>query len=342
MHPVLFHFKVPADWATLFGPKSAIFGRWQLLLVALIIGASMLMWATDPERAKERRLYAWLGGIITLAAGLPLAGVGLVKLGEVKLHTYGVMISMGFLVGITLAAREARRAGHDPEKILDVSFWILIAAIAGSRILYILTTWQEYENDLGKLLRVWEGGLVFYGGLIGAVLASIWYVRKHNLSFWVIADFCIPSVALGQAFGRIGCFSAGCCYGKHLDASWAVQFTTGLATRGLPLHPTQLYEAFGNLMIFFLLLAIRSRKRYHGQALVWYLFLYPVVRFTVELFRGDKIRGYLFEMDLLNKIPGPDILTTSQIVSILLFALGLGCMTWLNRQYEKNQKLGRV
>lgn len=338
MHPVLFRLGIPTSWAPTFGPKSALFERWPLLLIGFVLGVGLLMWATSPEHAEKRKSFVWIGILVTLVIGLPLAGVGLVKLGEVKLHTYGVLISIGFLSGIAIAVREASRSGMDPEHILDFAFWVLVSAIVGSRVLYILTTWQEYKNDLGKLFRIWEGGLVFYGGLLACLIVAIWYVRRHNLSFWKISDICIPSVALGQAFGRLGCFAAGCCYGKKTEATWwTVKFTTGLAAKGADLYPTQLFSSLGTLTIFFLLLAIRSRKRYDGQVLVWYLFLYPIHRSIVEIFRGDKIRGFLFELDLTDKIAGADILTTSQFVSLILFSLGLASMIWLNKQYNKNK-----
>ncbi len=323
MHPVLLHIRIPASWSRYFGPKAALYGWWKVLLAFFVVAFLTWMWATNPERKQPSRALAWLSGLAVAVLGIPLLGIGLVKLGEIKLHTYGVMLSTGFLTGIALAVREARRQGENAEHILDLSFWILISAIVGSRVLYIIVTWHEYKNDLGKLFRVWEGGLVFYGGLIAAVLTSWWYVRKHNLRFWKIADIMIPSVSLGQSFGRLGCFSAGCCFGKASSLPWAVTFTQGLATRNTPLHPTQLYESFGDLTLFFILVMVRSRKKFHGQVLIAYLLLYPLLRFTVELFRGDKIRGYAFEMDLIKSLPGPEILTSSQIVSIALFALGL-------------------
>lgn len=338
MHPVLFQLKIPASWTAYFGPNSAIFSRWQLLLVAFVIGAGMAMWASDPKQPKERQWMVWLGLVIAIAAGIPLAGVGLVRLGEIKLHSYGVLISMGFLAGIAMAVREGQRAGMDPEKILDFSFWVLVAAIVGSRLLYIITTYKTYLKQPEKLFRIWEGGLVFYGGLLACMLVAIWFVRKHNMSFWKLSDAVIPSVALGQSFGRMGCFAAGCCYGKQVtleSVPWAVKFSSGLATKGAYLHPTQLYESFGTLVIFFALVAIRSRKRYDGQVLVWYLLLYPIERFTVELLRGDKIRGYLFNLNLTDLIPGNELLTTSQIVSFALFLIGVSSMAWLNYRDRK-------
>ncbi|MBK05857.1 MAG: prolipoprotein diacylglyceryl transferase [Deltaproteobacteria bacterium] len=349
MQPVLLHYNVPSWMNKAFGPTSQIFAYWQQIAIAFAVCFLVFMWVSgpppiDPETGKPQEEtrgtgLLWLSGLASLALGILLAGIGVVKLGKIQLHTYGVMVSAGFLVGIMLAIREGKRVNESPERILDLAFWVLIAAIVGSRVLHIVTEWPAYWADFQqvkrwqdwKLLRVWEGGLVFYGGLLGAIFAAWWFMTKNKMNFWKVADVAAPSIALGQVFGRLGCFSAGCCHGKAGLVPWSVTFTQGLAPRGIQLHPTQLYEALATLLIFVGLLWIRSRKRYHGQVLIWYMLTYSIARFTIEIFRGDPGRGYLFQYDLFTSIPKIEILSTSQFVSICLFVLGLIFMARRNK-----------
>ncbi len=255
--------------------------------------------------------------------------------GFFKLHTYSVMVALGFLVGMQLAAREARRVDFTEEKkedqfILDLTFWILLAAIVGARILFVIVEWDErYSKDPLKILKIWEGGLVFYGGFIGAVLFSVFYCLKHKRNFFFVADILIPSVALGHFFGRIGCLAAGCCWGTAVDPDFAfgIQFPDGSIAHGsmerngiIPyradftphVHAVQLYEAFGELMIFFVLLFVRAHKRFHGQALLAYLVIYPILRTSLEFIRGDKARGVYEVFGLA--------VSTSQIISVAVAA----------------------
>lgn len=134
----------------------------------------------------------------------------LFRIGPFSLHTYGVLVALGFLAGITLAMREAGKSGINREKIVDLFFFIVLAAIVGSRILYVFLNFNQYRGDLIGVIRIWEGGLVFYGGLILAAGVTIWYVRRNELELWSIADVLAPSIALGHFFGRLGCFFAGC------------------------------------------------------------------------------------------------------------------------------------
>ena len=256
--------------------------------------------------------------------------------GWFNLHTYGLMIAAGFLIGIQLGVREARRidvskAGRYDQFILDLTFWILIAAMFGARVLFVIVEQDDYARDPLKILRFWEGGYVFYGGLLGAVLFSIYYSWKRGWDFLFVADTLIPSVSLGQFFGRIGCFAAGCCWGDPIDPShpFATQFPAGSlvhssmerhgiiapdAAYTIHVHPVQLYESLGNLTIFALLLLLRTQKRFHGMVLAGYLFLYPILRYMMETLRGDVERG--------ENVLGTGF-STSQIISILLFLAGI-------------------
>jgi phosphatidylglycerol:prolipoprotein diacylglycerol transferase len=235
------------------------------------------------------------------------------------LHSYGLLIAVGFALGTVLAAREARRLGMDGEAMLDLIFWVLVTGIAGSRLAFVLLNAGAFvslcrdHGDCAAPLKIWQGGLIFYGGVLGAA-ASVWhFVRKQRWPFAQVADVLAPSLALGHAFGRMGCFLAGCCYGKPW--SHGVVFPPGSAAsdelgRGFtpPLHPTQLYEAAGELAIFFVLVSMRRRLGFRGATALLYALMYGVLRFNVELFRGDAARGFV------------GFLSTAQVISLLLVA----------------------
>ncbi|MFO1518146.1 MAG: prolipoprotein diacylglyceryl transferase [bacterium] len=217
----------------------------------------------------------------------------------VKLHTYGFMVALGFLMGIFWVGYEARRLGQPADKLMDLCFYIVISAIVGSRVFYMVAEVPEFWKQPLDFFKIWEGGLVFYGGLIGAVATSAWYMRRHHLNFWKVADIFIPGVALGHVFGRIGCFAAGCCYGRPAPEHFpfSVTFPTNpesLAPAGVPLYPTQLMEAGGELLIFLILVFLRKKKKFDGQVLLLYLILYPILRISLEFFRGDLARGFIF------------------------------------------------
>lgn len=241
-----------------------------------------------------------------------------------KLHSYGLMVALGFLVGLFWVGRESKRVGLPSEKLMDLAFYIIVAAILGSRLLYILI---EDPSILWKqpldFFKVWEGGLVFYGGLIGAVAVSAWYMLKHRLNFWKVSDIFMPGVAIGHAIGRLGCFAAGCCYGKPTShpAWWSVIFPTegeGLAPGGIPLYPTQLMESGAELAIFLILVYFSRKKKFDGQILLMYLILYSIIRIILEFYRGDFVRGFI--------VGG---WSTSQFVSFILIFLAIGC--WIIR-----------
>ncbi len=133
----------------------------------------------------------------------------LLKIDSFTLHTYGVLLASGFFIALILARREARRAGIDPTLVMDLAFYLLLAALIGSRLFYVLTHLGEFRESPMDAVRFWRGGLVFYGGLILAFAVGLWYVRKHRLNFGGMADLMAPSIAIGQAVGRLGCFAAG-------------------------------------------------------------------------------------------------------------------------------------
>ncbi len=222
----------------------------------------------------------------------------LIRIGPLAIHTYGVLVASGFLLGLALAVRQAMKEGISPERIIDIGFYVILSAIAGSRLFFVAINAGHYIQHPLDIFKIWEGGLVFYGGLISALPVAIWYIKKHNLDLWSIADIFAPSLAIGHALGRLGCFFAGCCYGKPSHLPWAVTYTDPecLARTGIPLHPTQLYESLGEFLNFLILITLRRHRSFKGQLFWTYILLYSALRFTVEFFRGDEARGYIFSV----------------------------------------------
>lgn len=250
---------------------------------------------------------------------IPRIEFGNWTLGPIPIRMYGLMIGIGFLLAIYFSSRRARKEGVDPDRILDMGVYLLLAAIVGSRILYVLTNLPEFSAHPLEAFAIWKGGLVFYGGLLAAVPVGLWYVRKHKLPVWKSADIMGPYIALGHAFGRLGCFFAGCCYGGPCSGPFCITFNDphSLAPLGAPLFPTQLIESGGEFLIFGALILLRPYKKFDGQLFWFYPLFYSVLRFSLEFFRGDAERGLYFG----------GIVSTSQIIAVLMFVASLG-MLW--------------
>ncbi len=249
----------------------------------------------------------------------------LIRIGPLTIHTYGFFIAIGFLTALWLAAREARKQGIPSARIFDLCFYILLAAIVGSRLFFILINAEHYLRHPLDAIKLWEGGLVFYGGMILAIPVTLWYVKKFGVNVWVTADIFAPPIAIGHAIGRLGCLAAGCCYGKAAEnLPWGIIFTDPecLAPTNVKLHPTQLYESAGELLIFVALIALRNRKTFNGELFMVYLACYAVLRFIVEFFRGDAGRGFLAEG-----------LSLSQGISTLLFIAGVAGFIALRKRH---------
>ena len=309
--------------------------------------------------------------------------VDLPIIGKFTVTAYFSLLTVGFILGILLMWREARRTNIDPEKFIDLSLWVIITSIVGSRVLHVVADGQfmEYVNlcfapekirvtegmptncthnaqcgdffncfkpggychaprDCLRALKIWQGGLVYYGGFLGAMLCCLYYMRKHKLPLWRMADLSGYGVSLGLFWGRMGCFLNGCCFGKVTHgplgwvfpkngATWRHQLDAGLvqasATHPLPVHPTQLYSALLNLGIFFVCYYwVRPRRRFDGQVFWWFVILKAVTRAVVELFRDDD-RGSVA------------LLSTSQFVSLLLFVLAVFMLRHCKRVANKQQ-----
>jgi len=235
----------------------------------------------------------------------------------IPLATYGVLLAIAFILALWLTARLAARDGLPKARIYDLGLYVLAASLVGSKLLMVITEWSDYGGDWHRMLSVdfLRSGGVFYGGLLAAVLASVVLMRMWKLPWRKTADAFAPGIALGHAIGRLGCFSAGCCWGKPTTSWIGVRFTekaselTGVPVDTL-LVPTQLIEAVANLLIFGFLLWLTKRRKFEGQIIYTYLMVYAVARFTIEFWRDDP-RGALLG------------LSTSQFIALLMFVFGL-------------------
>lgn len=252
----------------------------------------------------------------------------LLELGPVTVYTYGLLLAAAYLLGLQLARVRAAHRGLDANRVLDLGIYIIISALVGAKLLLLVTDWSSFRADPRELLTLARSGGVFYGGLILAVLVALWYIRHVGLPLWTTCDVFAPGIALGHVVGRFGCLFAGCCYGKPTTKPWGITFTDPFAASnvgtplGVPLHPTQLYEAGAEFVILLILLwSERKGRPFAGRTFWLYMLLYAISRFVIEFYRGDD-RGMV----------GP--LSTSQFISILLAPLAIAMLVWLSRSAE--------
>ena len=236
------------------------------------------------------------------------------------IYSYGVLLALAYLAGLQLAVVRARHRGLDGTKVMDFGIYIIIAALVGAKLMLLVVDFDYFRNQPREILSIVRAGGVFYGGLITAFLVGLWLVRRYQLPVWTTADLIAPGIALGHIIGRLGCLLAGCCYGKATTLPWGITFTDQAAAAnvgtplGMPLHPTQLYDAGAELLILFILLVSERRgKPFPGRTFWLYMVLYSVARFIVEFYRGDP-RGM---------VAG---LSTSQLVSIVIVPIGIAML----------------
>ncbi|MDP8225148.1 MAG: prolipoprotein diacylglyceryl transferase [Candidatus Lernaella stagnicola] len=271
----------------------------------------------------------------------------LFEIGPLKIHSYGFMLAIAFLVGLFVAQREARRVGEDPETVSSVAMWILVAAVLGARLFHVVVFWDELVPPrLWSALKIWEGGLVYYGGFLGAVAGTLLFIArtggKHSI--FQLGDIIAPSVALGLMFGRIGCTLVGCCYGKPCPVDFPLGITfppQTIGVSGIPLYPTQPAEALGSLTIFlFLWLWLRHRRRFQGQVLFSFLILYSLLRFMLEYWRDDP-RGFLDITSFAVSSGVPPVgaagiwLSESQLVSVFFVLAIIPLWIWKARRDKR-------
>lgn len=252
----------------------------------------------------------------------------LFSIGPLTLHTYGLFVAIGFTAALLVTVKIAKNYGIRAHQVVDMGFIMILSAVIGSRIMYILFNLSFYLKQPIDIFKVWEGGLVFSGGIIAAVAAVSWHIRRHRFPFWSTADLWAPAAALGQGIGRIGCFMAGCCYGKPTDLPWGIVFNhpRSLAPLHIGLHPTQIYSALSGFIIFLILIVLQTRKQFEGQVILWFLILHSTGRLLVERFRGD-FRGM---------VPGLDMSVT-QLVTLLILAASVAALFLMKAKAGKNK-----
>jgi phosphatidylglycerol---prolipoprotein diacylglyceryl transferase len=259
----------------------------------------------------------------------------LFDLGPATIYTYGVLLAAAYLLGLKLAMVRANRRGLDQARVLDLGIYIIISALVGAKLLLLMTDFRSFAANPRGLLDLARSGGVFYGGLILAVSVALWYIRRVGLPLWTTCDVFAPGIALGHVVGRLGCFFAGCCWGKPTTVPWAITFTDPYAAANVgtplnvPLHPTQLYEAGAEALILLFLLATEARgRRYPGRTFWMYMLLYAMSRYIIEMFRGDP-RGSVL------------IFSTSQFISIILAPLAVVMLLYLRRGETPAPKVNR-
>jgi phosphatidylglycerol:prolipoprotein diacylglycerol transferase len=257
----------------------------------------------------------------------------LFEIGGFPVYTYGVLLAAAYLLGLQFALVRARARGLDANRVMDLGIWIIISALIGAKLLLLVVEFEAFKQNPRELLTLLRSGGVFYGGLIAAVAVAMWYMRRHRLPVWGVSDAFAPGIALGHVIGRLGCFFAGCCFGKATDVPWAVTFTSEYAAQNVgtplnvPIHPTQLYEAGAELVILGILLVLERKGRpFTGRTFWGYMLLYGITRFIIELYRGDA-RGMIGD------------LSTSQFVSVILVPLSIIMLIVLSRRSAPDPKV---
>jgi len=236
----------------------------------------------------------------------------LFELGPLTIYTYGVAMALAFLLSLVIIIYESKRKGFNPDLAYDIVLFAMIGGIVGARAVYIAGHWHEFAANPAQVFAIWQGGLIYYGGLIGGTLAVLGLIAMRKMPVGKVADIVAPCLAIGSAIGRLGCFANGCCYGEATSVPWAVTFTDRLSSArplGTPLHPTQLYEFSYNLLILGVLWWARKKIKSDGLLFWMYVTLYGLFRFIVEFFRAN-----------------PDIylgMSASQLFSVFLLATGL-------------------
>ena len=245
-------------------------------------------------------------------------------------YTYGLLLAAAYLLGLQFALMRARTRGLDANRVMDLGIWIIVSALLGAKLMLVFVERDHFDWSVNGLLNLFRSAGVFYGGLISAVVVALWYLRRHRMPVWTVTDVFAPGIALGHVVGRFGCLLAGCCFGRATGVPWAITFHSEFAAQnvgtplGIPLHPTQLYEAGAELLILGVLLLTEKRGRVFPGRTFWsYMLLYGISRFIIEFYRGDT-RGTIemFSMTF----------STAQFISLLIVPLSLVMLFMLGRR----------
>jgi phosphatidylglycerol---prolipoprotein diacylglyceryl transferase len=217
----------------------------------------------------------------------------LIKIGPLTIHSYGLMMALGVGFGVWFIYAQAKKQGLNAMELMDAAFYILIISLIGAKLVLFIGNFSYYIKNPKEILWIAKTGGVFQGGLAFGVIFALWYFRRHRLPTWKVGDIAGAALALGHGFGRIGCFMAGCCYGRDCSLPWAATFRSDYAHNltGIPLntalHPVQLYESGLNFMNFFILFLVLRKKKFDGQVFSLYIINYSIIRYITEFFRGD-------------------------------------------------------
>ena len=280
--------------------------------------------------------------------------------GPLSIQPFGVLLAASFILASVVSQRYARQRGLDPKAFVDIVFWMALGGIVFGHLGHVFYEPRQYMANPLDIFKVWSG-LSSFGGYFGCTAVAVWFFRSRGISPRRGGDLVMIGFMLGIFIGRLGCFAAGCCWGKPSDVGWAVQFPSRSMARkqhfddglldgllrsaehpslveSMPVHPVQLYDALGGLLLFGCLVWLRRRKRYHGQVFVWWLLFYPLMRGTMELFRGDTERGFVFRYisEPLNQLLGlpagsVTFLSTSQFIGLGMALTALVVMYRLRR-----------
>ncbi len=236
------------------------------------------------------------------------------RINSVVVSTYGISLMLALVVGYAITRKEARRCNTNPDQYTDLYFYVLVAAVIGSRFFYVLIDPDLLVYDRLAVFKFWQGGLVFYGGFGAALITAVLYLQNHSLPISKTLDIMVPGTIVGQIIGTVGCLLSGCMHGRPCDYPWAVSFQNAqtMAFWGVPLHPTQLYAVFFSLAIFGLIWWRRLGKRFDGELLWLYILLDAISRLVVDHYRGD-FRGRLVG----------DLFSISQVISGLFICLAV-------------------
>jgi len=253
----------------------------------------------------------------------------LIQLGPITLHSYGVLVASGILLALWVSRRQAVKMGLDPDDVWNLGIYMVLGGLVGAKLWYVLENAGYYADNPRALFSIetLQAAGVWYGGFLTALLVAVFYVRKQKMQFLPLVDTFAAPLALGHGIGRLGCFSAGCCWGKPTTVGWGVTFTSEYASQtvgvpiGVALHPTQLYEASTELLAFAFLLWLGTRRKFNGQIFGSYLIWYGIARGTIEFFRGDPGRTMMFDAQY----------SLMQFVSVGLILLG-AWMLWMGSQ----------
>jgi phosphatidylglycerol:prolipoprotein diacylglycerol transferase len=226
----------------------------------------------------------------------------LLKLGPLTIHTYGFMMALGVAFGLWFLYVQAKKLDLDAPKIIDAAFYTILISLIGAKLILFIGNFSYYRSYPKELFSLARSGGVFQGGLTFGVIFSLWYFHKKKIPTWNVSDIIGPALALGHGFGRIGCFTAGCCYGSECSVPWGVVFKSEYAHNltGIPLetylHPVQLYEAALNFLNFLILFLVLRKRKFQGQVFSFYIINYSLIRYFTEFFRGDHpSKAFLIE-----------------------------------------------